>query len=127
MSAVKDVLLKLQFSLVNYRAQCNDGPTNMMRHKTGVAKRTQDLQPKAYPHIKLCLLLRFEFSVAQNYSRVKSDSVGTQLMMTFLLPTGDELVHGCYTSRVLVSVSRSNSDSPNRILLFFQKVVTSRL
>ena len=59
--------------------------------------------------IKLCLLLRFEFSktmalllsvfrdffhsVSQKHSGVKLDSVGTQLMMTFLFPTGDELVH----------------------------------
>ena len=49
MSAIKDVLLKLQSSLVNCRGQCYDGTRNMMGHKTGVAKRIQDLQPKAYP------------------------------------------------------------------------------
>ena len=49
MSAIKDVLLKLQLSLVNYRGQCYDVASNMMGHKTGVVKRTQDLQPKAYP------------------------------------------------------------------------------
>ena len=48
-SAIKDVLLKLQLSLVNCRGQCYDGARNMMGHKTGVAKRIQDLQPKAYP------------------------------------------------------------------------------
>ena len=49
-SAIKDVLLKLQLSLVNCRGQCYDGASNMMGHKTGVAKRIlQDLQPKAYP------------------------------------------------------------------------------
>ena len=49
MSAMKDVLLKLQLSLVNCGGQCYDGASNMMGHKTGVAKRIQDLQPKAYP------------------------------------------------------------------------------
>ena len=49
MSAIKDVLLKLQLSLVNCRGQCYDGASNMMGHKTGVAKRIQELQPKAYP------------------------------------------------------------------------------
>ena len=44
-SAIKDGLLKLQLSLVNCRRQCYDGASNMMRHKTGVAKRIQDLQP----------------------------------------------------------------------------------
>ena len=48
-SAIKDVLLKLPLSLVNCRRQCYDGASNMMEHKTGVAKRIQDLQPKAYP------------------------------------------------------------------------------
>ena len=48
-SAIKDVLLKLQLSLVNCRGQCYGGASNMMGHKTGVAKRIQDLQPKAHP------------------------------------------------------------------------------
>ena len=43
-SAIKDVLLTLQLSLVNCRGQCYDGASNMMGHKTGVAKRIQDLK-----------------------------------------------------------------------------------
>ena len=46
-SAIKGVLLKLQLSLVYCRGQCYDGASNMMGHKTGVAKRIQDLQPNA--------------------------------------------------------------------------------
>ena len=45
---VKDVLLKLQLHL-NCRGQCNDGASNMLGHRTGVVKRIQELQPKAYP------------------------------------------------------------------------------
>ena len=56
MLAIKDVLLKLQLSLVNCRGQCYDGASNMMGHKTGVAKRIQDLQPKAYPLILLTVM-----------------------------------------------------------------------
>ena len=41
-SAIKDVLLKLQLSLVNCRGQYYDGASNMMGYKTGVA--IQDLQ-----------------------------------------------------------------------------------
>ena len=48
-SAIKDVLLKPQLLLVNCRGQCYDGASNIMGHKTGVVKRIQDLQPKAYP------------------------------------------------------------------------------
>jgi len=37
-TAIKDVLLKLQLSLTNCRGQCYNGASNMMGHKTGVAK-----------------------------------------------------------------------------------------
>lgn len=42
MSAIKDVLLKLQLSSVNCGGHCNDGASNMMKYKTGVVKRIQD-------------------------------------------------------------------------------------
>ena len=45
-SAIKDVLLKLQLSLVNCRGQCYDEASNMIGHKTGVAKRILDFQQK---------------------------------------------------------------------------------
>ena len=48
-SAVKDVLLKLQLPLANCRGQCYEGASNMLGHRAGVAKRIQDLQLKAYP------------------------------------------------------------------------------
>ena len=37
--AIKDVLIKVQLSLVNFRRQCYDGASNIMGHKTDVAKR----------------------------------------------------------------------------------------
>ena len=46
-SVIKDVLLKLQLSLAYCRGQCYDGASNMLGHKTGVAKRIQDVQTKA--------------------------------------------------------------------------------
>ena len=46
---IKDVLLKVQFSLAYCRGQCYDGACNMLGHKTGVAKSIQDVQPKARP------------------------------------------------------------------------------
>ena len=49
MLAIKDVLIKLQLSLVNCRRQCYDGARNIMGHNSDMAKRIQDLQPKAYP------------------------------------------------------------------------------
>ena len=50
-SAVKDVLLKLQLPLANCRGQCYEGASNMLGHRAGVAKRIQDLQLKAYPWV----------------------------------------------------------------------------
>ena len=54
--AVKDVLFKLQLSLVNCSGKCYDGASDMMGHKTGVAKRTQVLQLKAYPIFLLTVM-----------------------------------------------------------------------
>ena len=42
------MLLKLQLSLAYCRGQCYDGASNLLGHKTGVAKRIQDVQPKAH-------------------------------------------------------------------------------
>ena len=47
--AIKDMLSKLQLSLVNCWGQCYDRASYIMGHKHGVVKRIQDLQPKAYP------------------------------------------------------------------------------
>ena len=47
-SAIKDALMRLQLSLTNCRGQCYDGASNILGHKSGVAKRIQDLQPKAH-------------------------------------------------------------------------------
>ena len=38
-SAIKDVLSKLQLSLVNCRGKCYDGASNITCHKPGVVKR----------------------------------------------------------------------------------------
>ena len=39
MSAIKDMLSKLQLSLVNCRGKCYDGASNITGHKPGVVKR----------------------------------------------------------------------------------------
>lgn len=48
-TAIKDTLAKLGLSLTNCRGQCYDGASNMLGPKTGVAKRIQEVQPKAHP------------------------------------------------------------------------------
>lgn len=51
-TAILEHLQKLGLSLVNCRGQCFDGASNMLGSKTGVARRIQDIQPKA--HITHC-------------------------------------------------------------------------
>ena len=48
MSVIKDVLLKLLFTSAYFRGQCYDSASNMLGHKTGVAKRIQDVHSKAH-------------------------------------------------------------------------------
>ena len=48
-TAIKDTLARLGLSLTNCRGQCYDGASNMLGPKTGVAKRIQEVEPKAHP------------------------------------------------------------------------------
>ena len=75
--SIKDVLLKLQLSLANCRGQCYDGASNMQGHKTGVAKRIKDLQPKA--HATHCHGHLFSLSVKDttNNSKLLSTTMDT--------------------------------------------------
>lgn len=47
-TAIKEHLTKIGLSLASCRGQCFDGASNMLGPKTGVAKRIQDVQPKAH-------------------------------------------------------------------------------
>ena len=55
-SAVKDVLLKLQLQLANCRGQCYDGASNMPGHRTGVLSEENpgsSTEGLSYPKKKL--------------------------------------------------------------------------
>ena len=47
-SAIKDILIRMNLSLANCRAQCYDGASNMLGKKSGVAKQISDIQLNAY-------------------------------------------------------------------------------
>ena len=51
-TAIQEHIVKLRLSLENCRGQCFDGASNMLGSKTGVARRIQDIQPKA--HVTHC-------------------------------------------------------------------------
>lgn len=48
-SVIKDIFIRLQLSFQYCRGQCYDGASNMLGKKSGVAKRIEDIQPKAKP------------------------------------------------------------------------------
>ena len=48
-SVIKDTFIRLQLSFQYCRGQCYDGASNMLGKRSGVAKRIQDIQPKAKP------------------------------------------------------------------------------
>ena len=48
-SVIKDIIIRVCLSLDQCRGQCYDGASNMLGKKSGVAKRIQECQPKAYP------------------------------------------------------------------------------
>ena len=84
-SAIKDVFLKLLLSLVNCRGQCHDEASDMMGHKTDVAKRIRDLQPKAYP--THCHGHSLSLSVKDTTKNCKllSDTMDTAKEIVFLI------------------------------------------
>ncbi len=50
-TTIKDALMRLNLSLAKIRGQCYDGASAMSGSKSGVAKRIQDLEPRAiYTH-----------------------------------------------------------------------------
>jgi len=46
--ALKDALIRSQLSIRDLRGQCYDGASNMLRKTSGVARRIQEIQPKAF-------------------------------------------------------------------------------
>ena len=48
-SVIKDTFIRLQLSFQYCRGHCYDGRSNMLGKRSGVAKRIEDIQPKAKP------------------------------------------------------------------------------
>ena len=72
---LKDVLIRLQLSLNDYRGQCYDGASNMLSRKSGVAKRIQEIQPKAYVTHCDCHSLSLSVKDATKDSKMLSDAM----------------------------------------------------
>ena len=68
-SVIKDILTRYQLSMENYRGQCYDGASNMLRETSGVALELQKFQPKVnYTH---CHAHSLSLSVKDKTKKVK--------------------------------------------------------
>lgn len=76
-SAITDILLRIQISLDNCRGQCYDGASNMLGKKSGVAKQIQDKQPKAFVTHCHCHSLSLSVKDTTNESKILSHTMDT--------------------------------------------------
>ena len=75
-SAIRDVLLRTQISLDNFRGQCYNGASNMLGKKSGVAKQILDIQPKAFATHCHCHSLSLSVKETKE-SKILSDTMDT--------------------------------------------------
>ena len=85
-ATIRDILLRTQISLDNFRGQCYDGASNMLRKKSGVAKQIQDIQPKAFVTHCHCHSLSLSVKETTKESKFLSDAmdVGAEIAIFFL-------------------------------------------
>ena len=76
-SAITDILLRIQISLDNCRGQCYDGASNMLGKKSGVAKKIQEMQPKAFPTHCHCHSLSLSVKDTTKESKILSETMDT--------------------------------------------------
>ena len=75
--AIKDMLLRMQITLDNCRGQCYDGASNMLGKKSGVAKQTFEMQPKAHYSHCHCHSLSLTVKDLTKQSKLLSDTMDT--------------------------------------------------
>ena len=75
-AAIRDVLLRTQISLGQYRGKCYDGASNMLGKKSGVAKQILDIQPKAVVTHCHCHSLNLSVKETTKQSKLLTDAMG---------------------------------------------------
>ena len=80
-TTIKDTLTRLNLSLVKIRGQCYDGASVMSGAKSGVAKRIQDLEPRAL----------FTHCYGHSLNLAASDSIKSSELMRDALDTRHEI------------------------------------
>ena len=84
-SVIKDIIIRVCLSLDQCRGQCYDGASNMLGKKSGVAKRIQECQPKAYPTHCFGHSLNLSVKDATKSCKVLSDSMNTAREIIILI------------------------------------------
>jgi hypothetical protein len=84
-SAIKDALTRFELPLTNLRGQTYDGASNMMGHKSGVAKKIREIQPKALETHCHGHTLSLSVKDMTNQSKLLSDVIGTVGEITVLV------------------------------------------
>lgn len=84
-NAIEDVLTRVQLSLDECRGQCYDGASNMLGKKSGVAKRIQDKQPKAFVTHCHCHSLSLSVKDAIKESKLLTEVMGTSKEIVVLI------------------------------------------
>ena len=76
-SAIRDILLRMQMSLDNIRGQCHDGASNMLGKKSGVVKQILDIQPKVFATHYHCHSLSLSMKEVTKELKILSDIMDT--------------------------------------------------
>ena len=104
-SSLKDVLLRLNISLQNCRAQCYDGASNMVGARSGVATLIQKEEPRAI--LAHCHGHSLQLAVSDTVKQIKpmSDALDTTNEISKLLkysPKHDTLLEKIKKSLLLI-------------------------
>ena len=109
-SAIRDVLLRTQISLDNFRGQCYNGASNMLGKKSGVAKQILDIQPKAFATHCHCHSLSLSVKETKE-SKILSDTMDTSgeiVILVKYLPKQEQKLES-------IKVTYEEDEAVNRI------------
>ena len=85
MEVIKDSLIRMSLSILNLRGQTYDGASNMLGHKSDVAKQIKEEQPKAFETHCHGHALSLSVKEATKSNTLLNDLMGTVAEITILV------------------------------------------
>ena len=116
-SAIKDALVRFELPLTNLRGQTYDGASNMMGHKSGVAKQIREIQPKALETHCHGHTLSLSVKDMTNQSKLLSDvlsTVGEIIVLVKYSPKREQLL-GSIQSNLEYADNDENFERPTSL------------